>query len=131
MSQLVEKEITRKVRSETPRKPDRPVETVKVMCYDLEYGKRRKEAQQETAKLRKAKRDKITPQQQIEVLDQKLGKDAGAKKERARLLKQIEEGNKREQIDLTSEDKNKGQKRKPSSKRHNDGRPKGKKGGNR
>lgn len=46
----------------------------------------------EDAKVRKETRKKRTSQQQIKVLDNKLGKGVGAKKERTRLLKLIEEG---------------------------------------
>ena len=46
-------------------------------------GSRREEAED-----RQAARDQLTPQQQLEVLDKRLGKDEGAAKERVRLMKQ-------------------------------------------
>ena len=46
----------------------------------------RRESANELAQLRSTR----TPQQQIEILDQRLGKDAGAKKERERLTSLIE-----------------------------------------
>ena len=48
---------------------------------------RRKEAKREGAKKRQEERDKRTNDQQLEVLDRKLGKGQGARKERARLSK--------------------------------------------
>ena len=46
----------------------------------------RRESANELAQLRATR----TPQQQIEILDKRLGKDTGAKKERARLAALIE-----------------------------------------
>ena len=46
----------------------------------------------EEAEVRREERAKRTPQQQIAVLDKKLGVGVGAKKERARLKKQIQKG---------------------------------------
>ena len=43
------------------------------------------------AEAMKAMRDTRTPQQQLEILDKKLGKGVGAKRERARLAAQIGE----------------------------------------
>jgi hypothetical protein len=50
----------------------------------------RKEIRQDEAKERQALRDKRTPQDQIAVLDAKLGVGVGAVKERARLQKEID-----------------------------------------
>jgi len=47
--------------------------------------KRFRKIRQEEALERQAKRDKLTNEQQLEVLNKRLGKDVGAKKERARL----------------------------------------------
>ncbi|KKL80494.1 hypothetical protein LCGC14_2004180 [marine sediment metagenome] len=45
--------------------------------------------QRDTINVRREARLKRTPEQQLAVLDDQLGKDAGAVKERARLCKQI------------------------------------------
>jgi len=44
------------------------------------------------AKERTEARSKRTPQQQLDLLDQRLGKGVGAQKERAKLTKLIEQG---------------------------------------
>ncbi len=54
--------------------------------------KESKRLRQESAKARKLLRDKKSPQEQLADLDSRLGKDVGAKKERARLLKLIADG---------------------------------------
>lgn len=46
----------------------------------------------EEAEVRQAERAKRTPKQQLDLLDRKLGTGIGAKKERAKLKKQIEKG---------------------------------------
>ena len=43
-----------------------------------------------SAKIRQEERDKLTPAQQLKVLNERLGKGLGAEKERARLQKAIE-----------------------------------------
>ena len=53
-----------------------------------------KEAARKRAKEMAEERAKRTPQQQIERLDQMFGKGEGAKKERAKLAKQIAESKK-------------------------------------
>ncbi len=52
--------------------------------------KSRKNQRRIEAEKRQEKRQARSPEQQLELLNNKLGKDQGAKKERARLLKQIE-----------------------------------------
>lgn len=52
----------------------------------------RKQDRIDRAEERKAAREERTPKQQIAVLDDMLGKGLGARKERARLAKQIAEG---------------------------------------
>ena len=47
-----------------------------------------REIRREEAEVRQAARDQLTPQQQLEVLDRRLGKDEGAVKERVRLMRQ-------------------------------------------
>lgn len=47
------------------------------------------ELRREDAKKRKEERDRRSPQQQLDLLDQRLGRGIGAKKERERLLNQI------------------------------------------
>jgi len=52
---------------------------------------RRKENQAEARQLRLEARTARSSKQQLEVLDKKLGKGVGARRERARLMKQIAE----------------------------------------
>lgn len=52
----------------------------------------RKAVRRKEAKERQAERDKLSPVAQLLKLDNLLGKDVGAKKERARLKKLISEG---------------------------------------
>jgi len=49
----------------------------------------RKEENRSKAKKRKATRSKRTPQQQLDILDQRLGKGVGAVKERLKLEEQL------------------------------------------
>ena len=49
------------------------------------------DARLEVVKANKEARSNRSPQEQLKVLDQRLGKDQGATKERARLIKQIED----------------------------------------
>lgn len=67
------------------------------------HTKNRIAQRREQAKLRQANRDKLSPTQQLAVLDERFGKGNGAKKERARLQKQIE---------AATSNKKKGEKRK-------------------
>ena len=48
-----------------------------------------REMRQEEAFRRQEERIKLTPQQQLDILDQRLGPDTGAMKERYRLLRAI------------------------------------------
>lgn len=52
----------------------------------------RVDVKREEAQERAQVRAKRTPQQQLDLLDARLGKGVGAKKERAKLLKLIEQG---------------------------------------
>jgi hypothetical protein len=54
-------------------------------------GSRRRDQRREDAEARQAKRDARTPQQQLQLLDQKLGKNTGATKERLHLHSLITE----------------------------------------
>ena len=56
----------------------------------MRKGKLAREDRVGRAALRVAERLKRTPQQQLELLDSKLGKGVGARKERARLSRVIE-----------------------------------------
>jgi hypothetical protein len=47
-----------------------------------------REIRREEAEERQVERDKLTPDQQLRVLDERLGKDSGAMKERVKLMKQ-------------------------------------------
>lgn len=67
--------------------------SVKRMVYPRLYGTDRKRALQEEAMERKAERDKRSAKQQLAVLDARLGKGAGAKKEREQLAKQVAKDN--------------------------------------
>lgn len=50
-----------------------------------------RDTRRKQAERRQEAHDKLTPQQKIQKLDDKFGAGQGAKKERARLTKQIEE----------------------------------------
>ncbi len=50
-------------------------------------GKTRREKRRQAAEERKAERDKLSPKEQLKLLDERLGKGQGAKKERKRLRK--------------------------------------------
>ena len=52
------------------------------------HGKGR-EIRREEAEERQAERDKLTPGQQLEILDKRLGRDIGASKERLKLMRQV------------------------------------------
>ena len=64
----------------------------------------------EEANARQAERNKRTPQQQINRLDDMLGKDVGANKERLRLYKAIKESATKKSQPKTRRDKKKARK---------------------
>ncbi len=88
---LVTETITRKIRTKVPRKQNRPTEEITVQRYDKLEGDERQEQKKIEAKSRQTGRDKLSYQQQLQILDKRLGENKGAKKERAQLLKLIEE----------------------------------------
>lgn len=51
-----------------------------------------KRQRQDEADFRQEQRDKLTPAEQIHILDQRLGKGVGAKKERTKLAKEGKRG---------------------------------------
>jgi hypothetical protein len=55
----------------------------------MKRGNRDKELRREKAEALSAERAKRTPQQQLDLLDKRFGKDNGAKRERAKLLREI------------------------------------------
>ena len=48
-----------------------------------------REIRREEAEERQTERDKLTPGQQLEILDKRLGRDIGAPKERLKLMRQV------------------------------------------
>ena len=52
-------------------------------------NRKRKLIKQQEAKIRQKVRNKRSPKEQLEVLNKKFGKNVGAKKERERLLNEI------------------------------------------
>ena len=52
----------------------------------------RREKRQREAIERQSRREKRTPQEQLQILDQRLGPGIGAERERARLTSMIEQG---------------------------------------
>jgi hypothetical protein len=63
--------------------------SVKRMVYPKLYGKERRYERCKEALERAEERDKRSAKQQLEVLDRRLGKGVGAKKERERLAQQV------------------------------------------
>ena len=54
-------------------------------------GSTRRDFRRDDAEVRQAKRDNLTPHEQLTLIDQRLGKGVGASKERARLHLLIDE----------------------------------------
>lgn len=65
------------------------VKIVVLQLLNLNIMPQTKESKQKQAKILLEQRAQRTPQQQIELLDQKFGVGVGAKKERARLTKML------------------------------------------
>jgi len=70
-----------------------------------------RQMRREEAIERQVERDKLTPEQQLELLDRRLGKDDGAMKERVRLMKQAVANNQKTRTKIKKNSKTK--KRKP------------------
>lgn len=71
----------------TRRHPNCDAHYAAVAEYEALHGP---EARREKAKDRQEERDKLSPREQLQALDKRLGKNVGAQKERARLQRLIE-----------------------------------------
>jgi len=74
-----------------------------------------REIRMEEALERQTERGKLTPDQQLKVLDERLGKDLGAVKERIRLMKQAVADNQKTRTKKEKNVKNSKTKRRESS----------------
>ena len=74
----------------------------------INRGRRRRSELEECAEIRREERAQRSPAQQLAVLDERLGKEVGAVKERARLLEMIDrlasERGKKKEIDQRKRD---------------------------
>lgn len=74
------------------------------------------DARLEVARENKEAREKRSPEAQLKVLDKRLGKNQGAAKERARLLKQIEEAKTKTEVTVKDDKNEKAKDEKPKGK---------------
>jgi hypothetical protein len=93
-TELIEKEVRVRVKKSDGRgnmvnhDPIRYTDRI-VQCFDLDYGRQRKERQARERAERNAEWRKMTPHEQLDDLDWRLGKGQGAQKQRARIAAQI------------------------------------------
>lgn len=86
--------------------------SVKRMVYPKLYGKDRQKALREEAIERIEERNKRSAKQQMKILDERLGKGAGATKERERLAQQIDKADKKSEAEKAAKKNKKSKKAK-------------------
>jgi len=87
MNELNEKTVTVKIKDE---KDNVTYKDKVVLAYDLDYGYERRERQKRERNVRLKEWQKLSPYEQLKSLDERLGKNQGATKQRAKIQAKIQ-----------------------------------------